>query len=106
MTHRWQVNGMAQNAQPETKSQELEEKKPAGAGGGKSTVFRAHTRGHAQPPPPSAHSRGEWSRSTAPGVSLPEFECLFCHFLVVLSGLMSIELSFLSWKMGFITPAS
>lgn len=84
-----------QSAQPrECKCQELEEKKPAGAGGGKSTVFWAHTRGRAQPPPPSAHSRGEWRRSAAPGVRLPEFECLFCHFLVVPSGLTSIEPQF------------
>ena len=49
-----------QSAQPrELKCQELEEKKPAGAGGGKSAAFWAHTRGHAQPAPPSAHSRGE-----------------------------------------------
>ena len=85
-----------QSAQPrELKCQELEEKKPAGAGGGKSAAFWAHTRGH-------THSQllhlptavVSWSRSAAPGVSLPESECLFGHFLVVPSGLTSIEPQF------------
>lgn len=80
-----------QSAQPRgVECQAPEEKKPAGA--------RRRQEHHFLGPHQGTHTHIQrqhlclptavltWRRSTASGVGLPGFECLFCHFLVVLSG--------------------